>query len=588
MLETYGGEQRNVDIIQRRWKRPVGVLSIQTFDAVDRAPDGIANPAHGVRRQVLRAAGHVRARRSRVARARVPHDRRHPRRSARRRADIEAVKGFEYLPDQADVEIKPDEVTFVTLKLKPMTDMSALGWYSGSTHMHMNYGGNLHNTLENLMLMSAAEDQDVVNELVANKDNRILDYQYLRAGRRRASDLQARSAGHRRTGVPAAVLRPRDPAGPADHLLSPCYDRLRRHRHREPLSEQHGHAPQGESAGCDHRLCAPFGGDNDPLQSDLGQAKGFIVDAALKTTDGIEWSFSGRAPFFPWYAVLNNGLRVTGTGGEDSMSDLHISKLVGSSRTYVYTGSKGLDARAWMDGLRDGRAFMSTGPLVGLTINGRMPGDEMPLPAAGGTIEIAGWVKSIAPLDKIMLIANGEVIDEIPLDRRPQDLRLHAPGQGLAQQLVPSARRRQTGRAPSARHRLCAGLHQPDLGERRRPARAKPGVRRVLHQMDRQAAGAGGGRSRLALAEGTGPRLRAVRGGAADLPAIRAGGGADQGDVAGGRAAARDARSACGAHVRLELIGITALIGLALAGRLRSRRVGLRRRPEVSCRFRIC
>ena len=82
-------------------------------------------------------------------------------------------------------------MTFVTLKLKPMTDMAALGWYSGSTHMHMNYGGNLHNTLENLMLMSAGEDQDVVNELVANKDNRVLDYQYLRA--RAAAHIRSRS-----------------------------------------------------------------------------------------------------------------------------------------------------------------------------------------------------------------------------------------------------------------------------------------------------------------------------------------------------------------------------------------------------------
>ena len=48
--------------------------------------------------------------------------------------------------------------------------------------MHMNYGGNLHNTLENLMLMSDAEDQDVVNELIANKDNRILDYQFFVPG----------------------------------------------------------------------------------------------------------------------------------------------------------------------------------------------------------------------------------------------------------------------------------------------------------------------------------------------------------------------------------------------------------------------
>ena len=46
----------------------------------------------------------------------------------------------------------------------------------------MNYAGNLHNTLENLMMMSAAEDQDMVNEQIANKDNRILDYQYFVPG----------------------------------------------------------------------------------------------------------------------------------------------------------------------------------------------------------------------------------------------------------------------------------------------------------------------------------------------------------------------------------------------------------------------
>ena len=46
----------------------------------------------------------------------------------------------------------------------------------------MNYAGNLHNTLENLMMMSAAEDQDMVNEQIANKDNRILDHQYFVPG----------------------------------------------------------------------------------------------------------------------------------------------------------------------------------------------------------------------------------------------------------------------------------------------------------------------------------------------------------------------------------------------------------------------
>ena len=32
--------------------------------------------------------------------------------------------------------------------------MNAQGWYSGTDHIHMNYGGNLHNTPENMMFMA--------------------------------------------------------------------------------------------------------------------------------------------------------------------------------------------------------------------------------------------------------------------------------------------------------------------------------------------------------------------------------------------------------------------------------------------------
>jgi hypothetical protein len=92
------------------------------------------------------------------------------------------VAGFERPPDSSKVEVRAGDVTLVTVRMKRLTDLSAAGWHNGSTHVHMNYAGNLHNTLENLMMMSAAEDQDVVNEQVANKDNRILDYQHFVTG----------------------------------------------------------------------------------------------------------------------------------------------------------------------------------------------------------------------------------------------------------------------------------------------------------------------------------------------------------------------------------------------------------------------
>jgi hypothetical protein len=166
-----------------------------------------------------------------------------------------------------------------------------------------------------------------------------------------------------------------------------------------------------------------FGGDEDPIDRGLGVARGFMVDAAFDTTDGVEWSFSGLAAFHPWYAVLNNGLRVTATGGDDAMSDLHVSKMPGSARTYVYTGGAGLDPEAWKRGLREGRAFVSTGPLVELTVDGKMPGEEVELPASGGEVTIEIRIRSITPIAKVMLIRNAELVEEIPIpdDRKSID-----------------------------------------------------------------------------------------------------------------------------------------------------------------------
>ena len=111
-----------------------------------------------------------------------------------------------------------------------------------------------------------------------------------------------------------------------------------------------------------------FGGETDPLDGNLGGGKGFMVDAALGTIDGVEWSDAARAGFFPVYAAWNNGLRVTATGGEDSISNLHRSKIVGSVRTYVHTGiAAGWTWTPWFTGLREGAAFVSSGPLVELT-----------------------------------------------------------------------------------------------------------------------------------------------------------------------------------------------------------------------------
>jgi hypothetical protein len=295
----------------------------------------------------------------------------------------------------------------------------------------MNYAGNLHNTLENLMMMSAAEDQDMVNEQVANKDNRILDHQYFVPGGK-AHPLS----------TPERVLVVGQEYRPPfyghvfmfllkDHLISPFttgYEGTAIESLYPSTTDMFRKAKaQGATVGYVHAFgsqSADQSGGNDPLNSNLGGAKGFMVDAALGTTDAVEWSNSGTAGFHPWYAALNNGLRVTAVGGEDSISSMHASKLVGSARTFIYTGARGLDAEAWFEGLRKGRAFVSTGPLVEMTVNGRMPGEEVTLPSAGD-VEVEGRVRSITPLEKVTLVFNGDPVETVPLsgDRKSADFK---------------------------------------------------------------------------------------------------------------------------------------------------------------------
>ena len=421
LLEVYGGANRLVHITERRWKRPMGVLSVRTVDEQGQTT--------GARLHITAADGKFYAPSEAYARVSVAGDRLLHSTGEFRvelpvgKAKLTAVKGFETFPETVEVDIAARETATVRIPLKRMTDLSAKGWHGGSTHVHMNYGGNLHNTLENLMMMSEAEDQDIVLELVANKDNRILDHQFFVPG----------GGPHplsRKDMVLVVGQEYRPPfwghvfmLGMRDHLLSPFTtgyegtaieslyptntDMLRKAR------------AQGAYVGYVH----PYAGENDPLDGDLGGGKGAIVDAALGTTDALEWSAAGRAGFFPLYALWNNGLKVTAVGGEDSISNLHSSKLVGSERTYVFTGGRGLDMQAWLEGMRAGRAFVTNGPLVELSVNGVSPGDTVNVAAQGGTVGVKVGVRSIVPLQKVTLYFNGRPVEDIPLtaDRRSAD-----------------------------------------------------------------------------------------------------------------------------------------------------------------------
>ena len=49
---------------------------------------------------------------------------------------------------------------------------------------------------------------------------------------------------------------------------------------------------------------------------------------------------SHRGQLRVWHQALNNDLPIAPTGGEDSITNLHRTKLIGSVRTYVHLNGR--------------------------------------------------------------------------------------------------------------------------------------------------------------------------------------------------------------------------------------------------------
>lgn len=413
LLETYGGERREIAITARQWKRPMGRLLVRVLDqdtgrTLHARIHGLSGdgkfypPAEAYSRRgrgsehTFHTAGEYTVE--------VPPG----------PMKIEAVHGFEYWPGSAQLTVEAGKTVSATLLLRRMSEVARNGWYSGSTHVHMNYAGNLHNTPGNLAFMARAEAMDVIMNLAANKDNRILDHQYFAGPGEHPStrgfhDVKLHIGEEYRPPFYGHVFF----LGLRDHLISPFTTGYEGTGIESLYPSNTDMFRKARAQGALNGYVHAFYGDADPLESTLGIAKAFPVDAALGTVECLEWSGASRSQLQVWHAALNNDLPVIPTGGEDSISSLHWTKLVGSVRTYVQSGS--LSIEEWLAALRAGKSYFTTGPILDFAIDGKGPGDTIRLPAGGGKVTLRARVRSIAPLSKVVVHRNGKPLREIAL-----------------------------------------------------------------------------------------------------------------------------------------------------------------------------
>jgi hypothetical protein len=153
-----------------------------------------------------------------------------------------------------------------------------------------------------------------------------------------------------------------------------------------------------------------------------------VSDLILGKVDGVEIRMFG--PHFldnmqtqEWYRFLNCGYRVAAVGGTDKM---WAGMPVGGVRTYADLRGEEFTFENWAGAIRAGRTFTTSGPMIGLTVEGKVVGDEMRLPADGGTLGIEARAESVLPFHTLEVVVNGRVVASETCEPGAQQLSVKA------------------------------------------------------------------------------------------------------------------------------------------------------------------
>jgi hypothetical protein len=108
-----------------------------------------------------------------------------------------------------------------------------------------------------------------------------------------------------------------------------------------------------------------------------------------------------------YYRLLGCGLRPALAGGSGKDSN---AAALGTVRTYVHLPSgQEVDSATWVEAVRAGRTFVTSGPLLSLSVAGHGPGSVLDV-APGQRLHVRAEARCALPFDRVELVAGGQVI----------------------------------------------------------------------------------------------------------------------------------------------------------------------------------
>jgi len=314
---------------------------------------------------------------------------------------IEVSKGFEIRPLRKIYEVK-ESTEEILIFIEKALNWREKGWVTADTHVHFL-------SPVTAMLEGAGEGVNVVNllasqwgELMTNVgdfDGKTTwgtretggDGEYLvRVG----TENRQHILGHiSLLGYRGGIIAPMTTGGPDESAIG---DRV------EILLTEWAH------------LCKINGGlvvlphfPNPRAENAASMINGEI-DAVEMTSWGDLYSGIDPYSLVDWYRYLNCGYLTAAVGGTDKMS---ADTAVGTVRTYAHIpDDQPFNYETWMQAVRSAKTFVSYGPLLDFSVEGKPMGSKIHLSSQGGTVDIIWQVASVTiPVTKVQLVVNGEI-----------------------------------------------------------------------------------------------------------------------------------------------------------------------------------
>jgi hypothetical protein len=314
--------------------------------------------------------------------------------------ELVATRGPEFRAYRGRFDVKRNQTSNVTIALERYADLPKQGWYSGDAHIHLT-----RDEVADPVIWGMVAGEDVY---VGN----LLEMGNIAGTHFKQPKDWGKASRFERDGhfIVSGQEDPRtSQMGHTIHhnLQQPIHLPTEQYFLYNKVFEQS--KQQGGISGFAHMGWSD-GGRNNP--GGIGQMnRGLTMLAPTGMVNFIEVLQRGRMEFDGWYRLLNIGYRINPAAG----SDWPYSDFPGVVRNYVkLDGPLNLDN--WFASFRAGHTYVTNGPLLNLTINGRGMGEEVRV-AKGAKLEIvadASLNPDVDTLDRLELVILGDVAEALP------------------------------------------------------------------------------------------------------------------------------------------------------------------------------